>query len=75
MTENPILDTSLCKEKHQSLGVLRGNQLWHSSCVAEYIPTSMCACQVVWLMNFMKELCNEKYEVLTLIRNHFRYKP
>lgn len=40
------------------------------SCEVEYIVTFMCACQVVWLMNLLKELCNEEYEVVTLKINN-----
>lgn len=40
-----------------------------SSCKAKYIVASICVCvcQVVWLINLMKELCNEEYEVVTLM--------
>lgn len=29
----------------------------------------MCVCQVVWLMNIMKELCNKENELVTLMIN------
>lgn len=41
-----------------------------SSCKVEYIATSTCACQTVWLMNLKKELCSEEYEVVTLLINN-----
>lgn len=37
-----------------------------SSYEVEYIAAFMCACQDDWLMNLMKELCSEEYEVVTL---------
>ena len=37
-----------------------------SSCEAEYIATSMCACQDVWLMNLLKELDNIEIKSTTL---------
>ena len=36
------------------------------SCEAEYIASSMCACQAVWLMNLLKELDNIEVKVVTL---------
>lgn len=38
-----------------------------SSYEVEYIVTSMCACQIIWLMNLMKELSNKENEVVTLM--------
>lgn len=35
------------------------------SCKVEYIATPMYVCRAVWLMNLMKELCSEEYEVVT----------
>lgn len=67
MTKNPSLDTSLCMEKHQSLGDIRINKLWRS--LFARLSTLQClyACQVVWLMNLMKELCIEENEIVTLM--------
>lgn len=42
----------------------------HFSCETEHISASMYACQVVWLMNLMKELCGKDYEVATLMINN-----
>ena len=38
-----------------------------SSCEAKYYVSSLCACQVVWLVNLLKELGNKVEEVVTLL--------
>lgn len=38
-----------------------------SSCEVEYIVALMCMCQVVWLMNLLKELDNDEGDVVTLM--------
>lgn len=41
-----------------------------SSCEAEFISTSLCVCQVAWLMNLLEELVsNEGEAVILLIDN------
>lgn len=37
-----------------------------SSCKAEYIVALLCAYQVVWLMNLIQEMCNDKCDEVTL---------
>nr|ABN08622.1 hypothetical protein MtrDRAFT_AC157777g36v2 [Medicago truncatula] len=37
-----------------------------SSCEAEYIAVSLCACQAVWLMNLIDEIGVEKCEGVNL---------
>lgn len=71
MTENQLLDTSLCiRETPTSWCSKKEQVVALSSCEAEYIATSMCACQVVWLMNLMKGLSSEECEVMTLMINN-----
>lgn len=43
-----------------------------SSCEAEYIVDSLCVCRVVWIMNILKELRNNKGDVLTILVNNIR---
>lgn len=38
-----------------------------SSREAEYIPALLSACQAIWLVNLLKELCSEEGEVITLV--------
>lgn len=38
-----------------------------SSCEVEYIVVSLCVCQVMWLMNLLKELGNNDGDVVTLL--------
>jgi len=37
-----------------------------SSCKAEYIAASLCACQTIWLINLINEIIDEKCETVTL---------
>lgn len=38
-----------------------------SSCEAEYIVASLYACQAVWLMNLLEELCSSEGGAVTLL--------
>ena len=38
-----------------------------SYCEAEYIFTSLCVCQVVWIMNLLEEPSNTEGEAVTLL--------
>ncbi|PNX67789.1 cationic amino acid transporter 1-like protein, partial [Trifolium pratense] len=37
-----------------------------SSCEAEYIATSLCACQAIWLVNLMEEMTGEDHGSVTM---------
>lgn len=62
--KNTLMSTSLCREKHQSLGVLIKNQLWQS--LLERKSTLQCLCVHVNL----KEFSIKENEVLSLMINN-----
>lgn len=37
-----------------------------SSCEAEYIATSICACQATWMVNLVKEITGKNHEAMTM---------
>lgn len=42
-----------------------------SSYEVEYIAVSLCACQIIWLMNLLEELCSSEDEAVTLLVDNF----